>query len=181
MHTLMNHTNPLLKKKLAFIILTAASLASIESLEAEIYKQKQADGSVVFTDQPQSDRAREKVELQPTAIIPSVDTNGVQYTTPQKENNVEYSVLIQSPSAGGTYRDAQANAIKLNVKVTPSLKPPNILKITVDGQTVDSNAASLPMLYRGEHTVTATIVSKSGKTLSTASSTFFVHRFSGGG
>ncbi len=167
-------------KIMLLILTTIGSLLGNSMVQADIYKQEQSDGSVLFTDQPTKDKAREKVELQPTAIIPSVDTQHIQYSSPNQTTKIQYSLTIQSPSHGSTFRNEQANAIPLDITVTPSIRSPYTLLITLDGQSVHPQTTSLPILYRGEHTIKASVINKAGQTITSSTSTFFVHRFSGG-
>lgn len=160
------------------ILLMLTILAT--SVSAEIYKQVQPDGSVVFTDQPQEGQDREKVKLQPTAIIPAVDPSNVSFSGPEKDLKVKYSVAIGSPSSGMTFRDSQADAIPFTFTVSPTVQSPYKLKATLNGTSIDPSAGVLPKQYRGEHSLTVKVVGKNGREVASATSTFFVHRFAGG-
>ena len=87
---------------------------------------------------------------------------------------------ISSPSQQANYRNAQADAIPLSYNISPDISPRSKVEVSVDGKTIAPDSKNLPMLYRGEHSVQVRVLTKDGKELSSAKSTFFVHRFAGG-
>lgn len=150
------------------------------TLLAEIYKQVQPDGSVIFTDQPQEGTEREKVKLKPTAIIPAVDSANISTQPQSKSTKVKYTLNLLSPASGSTFRNEQADAIGFKFNVSPTIRSPYKLTATLNGNTIDPQSGVLPKLYRGEHTLKVQVIDKNGQEAVSATSTFFVHRFAGG-
>ena len=158
------------------LFLITATLAST-GLHAEVFKQTMPDGSVVFTDNPVEGQAREKVDLKPVATIPAIDPNSVDYTPPEQNKDMDFNVSINSPSNGKTFRNAEADSISVLVAILPKTNSKHKIKMKLDGQDISPQTRTLPPQNRGEHTLTVEIL-KGSKVLSSASSTFFVHRHS---
>lgn len=165
------------RKKYTQVCCLLACLAWMHPGQAQIYKQQQTDGSVVFTDQPNKNQTKEKIELSPTIIVPSIKTNNTTKSQAQPET-IAYKLSLQSPKDGANFRNSEADAIPLALGVKPAIRPPNRIKIQVNGQTIDTNRKTLPRLNRGEHVIQASLINQAGKVLSSTSSTIFVHRFS---
>lgn len=174
-----------MKRLIAFSFIFSTVIIQAD-LQAEIYKQTLPDGSVVYTDQPPEGADIEKVKLKPAAIIPSVDTSSITSKVNSssqgghQQEKASFQVSISSPGSGTHYRNGQADAIPFTYSVSPDLRAPYKIEAALDGKKVNAQSGTLPTLYRGEHTLTVKVIGKSGKAVSTATSTFFVHRFSGG-
>ena len=162
--------------KATFLISAALAIASPSN--AEVFKQTMPDGSVVFTDQPVEGQAREKVDLKPVATIPAIDPSSVDYTPPeQTKEEMDFNISINSPSNGKTFRNAEADSISVLVAILPKTSSKHKIKMRIDGQEISPQTRTLPPQNRGEHTLTVEIL-RGSKVLSSASSTFFVHRYS---
>ncbi len=161
--------------------ITAVAVCSVFltlTAQAEIYKQVQPDGSVIFTDQPKEGVVNEEVDIKPTATIPAIDPSTVNVQPPEaKPQEIDFRININSPITGKTFRNGEADAIPLLVGIIPKATSKYKVRITLDGQEIPLNTTVLPPQSRGEHSIKVQIT-KGDKTISEASSTFFVHRFS---
>lgn len=162
------------------LVLSACLFGLISSSNAEIYKQVQPDGSVTYTNTPKEGQPREKVDLKPIAIIPSIDPESVSFEPETQSRQIKFDIEISSPAAGATFHNEEADAIPLSINVEPQTFGPYQLQVSVDGKSISPKSSTLPFMYRGEHTVQVEVVGANGKAIASQSVTFYVHRFAGG-
>jgi len=149
--------------------------------DATLYKWKDADGTVHFSDQPQA--GAEKVEVHDIQTVPAAKLPAPG--TPEKKAAVPHydSVSIVSPANEATLHDNTGN-ISVSVQVTPPLRTDlgHKLELSLDG--VPQGAAgmatqfSLSNVDRGTHNLQASVLDKDGHTLASGSSVFYLHRHS---
>lgn len=132
--------------------------------QAEIYKRINPDGSVEFTDTPQSKDAK-PVELVPlpTFTQPAANTTPSLSRQPRLSTKqaIRYtSVTITSPTDDAAIRNNAGN-IGVTVTVKPSLQHNHRLVLLMDGNPKtesQSNRFQLTNLDRGTHTLQVRIL-----------------------
>lgn len=167
------------------VTITLVALAYCASVSAEIYRWKDDDGHVVYSDTPQP--GAEKVQLSEPTIVPSqpIANSAAQKTQVDKPAAKPYeSVTITSPPDQETIRENVAN-ISVSVNVQPALQVRygHQLQLLFDGQQVGKPGRSLkfnlPNVDRGAHTLQGVVLDAKGGALARSpTSTFFVHKTS---
>ena len=172
-----------MKRRIMTILSVVGCLSAMATI-AQVYKQVNPDGTVVYTDKPDPKTSKEEVQIQPTPTIPSIDTrilNTPSQYGKQKQPIADFSITIGSPVAQRTYNNGEANAIAYSVGITPEVSGAYKTVITVDNTPIDLNSPTLPFQYRGEHTFEVKVLhKKTGKVAAIKSVVFYVQRYSGG-
>lgn len=171
-------------KPLIFLLLTGFSAFS----QAAVYQYVDENGNVVFTDKPVNGAFERK--LKEPAVIKfkkqASETEVKSGSEPtQKEEAQKYSnFAIESPELNAAIRDNAGNVtVVISAKPELQTKFGHYIQLTLDGKRLDqkyaSNRISLNNLDRGSHTVSATLLNKTGSVLQTTTSvTFFLQRYS---
>jgi len=146
---------------------------------AEIYKHTNPDGSVEFTDVPRSD-AEKPVPLGPMSTFKATPVPQRTTTSTARTGTNRYNAInITDPADETTIRD-NTGTVRVNVSLSPALRPGHKLVLLVDGKQKGRSASgsfTLDNLDRGSHSLTAQVLSKSGKTLiSSAPVTIYLFR-----
>jgi hypothetical protein len=143
----------------------------------EIYKRVDKDGNVHYSDAPHD--GAEKIEVQPITTVPAfrapAGTSQTEYQPTATASKM--TVTISSPANDSAFHDAQGN-ISVKVKVQPELFD-NLLVIKLDGKEVSKGQETstlLKNLDRGTHQLSAEVVDKSGKVISSDRSSFTLHK-----
>ena len=164
--------------------ITLFSIALLITLSAnsiaEVYKRTNPDGSVEFTDIP--DSAKEKpVEMEP---LPTFTPPLVRPQRPAREPTdlTRYdSVAITSPVNDATLRDNTGN-VSVTVTVSPTLRANHRVVLLLNGKQMDESSSGsfqLTNIDRGSHQLQAKVQDAKGKTLlSSDTITFHLHRTS---
>lgn len=146
--------------------------------ETTLYKWKDADGTVHFSDQPHPGAEEVTVQEVPTIPAPRLPPSAPASARPAA---VSYdNVTITNPANDSTLRDNAGN-ISVTVAVTPLLRADlgHKVLLDLDGQPQGEGISfSLTNVERGSHTLTATVIDKDGAPLISGSSTFHLLRFS---
>lgn len=147
-----------------------------------IYRTTDADGNVVFTDNPPQERPSKTVKLKPTNAVPMAAPRSDKAASSDNAGTVKpafqgYTDLrITSPEDGATIRNPQ-KPVSVKVQLAPSLQPGDQLRILDNGESQQGTGMSNP--ERGSHTLQAEVVDKDGDILiRSASITVYVHRTS---
>jgi len=161
-----------------FLVLWILAVAIVAPAIAEIYKRTNPDGSVEFTDVPRSDEEK-SVPLSPMSTFKATPSRRTISNT-QVDDAKKYSTIsVTSPADEATIRD-NTGTIKVNVALSPALRPGHKLVLLVDGaQKSESTSGSFTLnnLDRGSHSLTAQVLDKAGKTLlSSAPITVYLFR-----
>jgi hypothetical protein len=158
------------------------------SAQAAVYKKELPDGTVVYTDQPESG-GKEITLPEIQTIQPPPKSVFSEAIPPQKNKPVEsttsYTMLkITSPADEETLRENAGN-ITVNVTMDPPLQTQAGHKILVemDGKPIADPGTSLQYVLdnvdRGTHSLQASILDAAGNTLfQSPSITFYLKRHS---
>jgi len=135
-----------------------------------IYRTVDADGNVVFTDNPPDKKRAEEVKVGPTNTMDSppaerrAERRGDAPPEPPPLPDTGYeAVSITAPDAGANLRIPQDNPIQVQVSLSPSLKDGHRLVILDNGTPVEGNALDFP--NPGEHTLIAQVRDSQGEVL----------------
>jgi len=171
-------------------LLLLTLLFTISAFGAETgYRYVHPDGTVEFSDQPIPGGEEIKLREAPTIqLVPPSSTPSSTTSTPRgtlggdSSGGTESSTIsISSPQPEQTLWYDVAG-MSVSVTVTPELQSGEIVVITLDGSVVASGSSSnfnIGEVYRGSHTLSASIVSGSGSVLaSSAAVTFYIRQHS---
>lgn len=168
------------------------------SAQAEIYRSVDAEGNVVFTDEPI--QGAEKIEISPSTVIspdPSITTGDAEadeilklspdeeaVTEPELDAVPAYQVRIIAPADDESIWVNNGN-VTVSMIVEPQLDAErgDLIVLNVDGADIGeaqpSTSFQLTNLSRGTHSVSATIVDSNGAVLTSSDTvTFHLHRTS---
>lgn len=175
------------------------TLLLVTSAQADIYRSVDAEGNIVFTDEPGP--GAEKIEVAPASVIspePSITTGDEEVDeilklSPETEPAVTeqaadavpaYQVRIIAPADDESIWVNNGN-VTVSLIVEPQLNAErgDLIVLSVDGADVGqpqpSTSFQLTNLSRGTHTASATIVDSAGSPLTTSATvTFHLHRTS---
>ena len=149
--------------------------------DATLYKWKDADGTVHFSDQPRA--GAEKVEVHDIQTVPATKLSAPDVPEKKAVGAHYDSVSIVSPANGATFHDNTGN-ISVSVQVTPPLRSDlgHKLELSLDGVPQGAPGVatqfSLSNVDRGTHNLQASVLDKDGRTLISGSSVFYLHRHS---
>ena len=157
---------------LASLLATAASLAQAQ---AEVYKSRDAQGNVIFSDK--SSGSAEAVKLPPTNTIPEVAAPQGQAPSAAPVGAAGgYTLAIVSPVEGQTVFSATAT-LDVGVSVAPALQPGHSLRLLLDGAPAgipQLGSITLEGLSQGTHTLELQVLDANGE-LVQSSGTVSVH------
>lgn len=152
---------------LAVPILAVAQAESADRPDAGskgIYRIVDANGNVVFTDNPADKKRAEKVRVGPTNTMdsPPVERRGDGPAKPP--SGAAYEILaITAPDAGANLRIPQDNPIRVRVALSPPLKGGHRLVILDNGAPLEEPVMDFP--NPGEHTLIAQVRDGDGTVL----------------
>lgn len=159
---------------------------------ADIYQYQDAEGNIVFSDKPVEGAFKRKIG-DPTVIkfenLPAdVNKSSNDKSSPAEESKQEakpYTLFkITSPENNGTVIQNEGTvSVSFNIQPQLQTKFGHNLIVALDGQWKDekfsSASATLHNVDRGTHTITASVIDKSGNKLMTSQVvTFHLKRFS---
>ena len=151
---------------------------------ADIYRWKDADGNLIFSDTPRD--GAEKIEIGEIMTVPARQARSVSDSGAEKPKVEKYdSVTITSPADEQTFRNNDATNVRVSVSLSPPLqvRHRHKLQLLVDGQSAAEPGRnlnfSLPEIERGAHQLQAVVVGPDGNTVEHSPvSRFFVHKTS---
>ncbi len=151
---------------------------------ADIYRWKDADGNLIFSDTPRD--GAEKIEIGEIMTVPTRQARSVSDSGAEKPKVEKYdSVTITSPADEQTFRNNDATNVRVSVSLSPPLqvRRGHKLQLLVDGQSAAEPGRSLnfslPEIERGAHQLQAVVVDPDGNTVERSPvSKFFVHKTS---
>lgn len=143
-----------------------------------VYRSTDAQGNVIFTDQP--DRGGERVELPEVTVVPSrrQDEPAPRQAEPREEGGeaqrsvsspfMPYSRFrIASPEHETTLPTGSAGNVPVELAIEPELRDDHQVRLLVDGEVSQSamhtTAFMLTNLDRGEHELQAELLDGSGQ------------------
>lgn len=149
---------------------------SLPAVAQTIYRTTDAQGNVVFTDDP--GRGGEAVDLDPLTVVPSrpvqplsnASSGRPESTTRYGEPGqplMPYDVFaIASPEQQTTLPTGAAGNVQVQLAIRPDLRDDHRVRLLVDGQVSQSamhtDTFLLSNLNRGEHRVQAELLDASG-------------------
>ena len=166
-------------RKIIYGVLLIAFCLPLAS-QAAIYKWRDKQGNVHFTDQPRD--GAEKVNIPEAQTFTPPPIQKPQPTSQDKTvaPRSYKSITINQPENDATIRNNQG-LVAVSVSLDPALMKGDRVVLVYDGQKVGEPQAttsfSLDGVYRGTHTVSVQIVDSAGKVIGESSEvTFHMHR-----
>ena len=157
-----------------FLTLSLSLCSTLAS--AEVYRWINADGNVVYGDDPPKKSGATRVELPTLTVADSYKAAPVKSTTKAEASETEYtSFKIATPATGDTLR-ANDGAVGVSVELQPALKPGDAITLYLDGKQVANGAQlnfTLNEVERGEHTVFAVLNDATGNIIQNTESVKF--------
>ncbi|HTS55512.1 MAG TPA: DUF4124 domain-containing protein [Burkholderiales bacterium] len=146
------------------LLLVALVLASTAAAADKVYKWVDAQGKVLYTDQPLKGAEEITIARQPPSAAPGSFAS-------LEEDRPRYSALtFGAPTNEATVRDNEGN-VKIAVSVVPPLRADrgDQIKLSLDGGVLDADLSSseviLSGLDQGTHTLQAAVTDKDGRVL----------------
>jgi hypothetical protein len=161
-----------------------ATLAAFAGQAAVIYKWKDSEGVIHFSDQPVAGAEKITTGSDPTvrpasSARPAEDNQTTGATKP--EPGLAYTEFsITSPAPDQTF--FADDVVNVNLALDPALKPNQAVTWHLNGKQLDDQGPtttqfSLPHLDRGSYTIAATVTDQeTGESRSTDSVGFFVRQ-----
>lgn len=146
-----------------------------EDTGKKIYKVRDDEGNVTFTDEPPSGRDSEEVQLQKgnDMRMESVPTPSGPEPEEEKEE-VSYELEVTSPENDGILRHP-TEPVPVKYNIQPAPKSGHEVQVLHNGEVLEGEALDWPI--RGDHKVSVRVVDADGNVVSESdANTFFVHR-----
>jgi hypothetical protein len=159
---------------LASLVATVASLALAQ---AEVYKSRDAQGNVIFSDK--SSGSAEAVKLPPTNTMPEVapPTRPAAPRATGDAASAGYALAIVTPVEGQMVFSA-TGTLDVGVSVAPALQPEHSLRLLLDGAPAgippQAGSITLEGVSQGTHTLELQVLDGNGE-LVQSSGTVSVH------
>lgn len=152
-------------------------------LNAQIYQTIDDDGNVVFTDKPPKGQEAKEVKLAPTNTTPApkpVTTRPSSKKDKPSGEPKEYEIRISSPSNESHIPPGQRD-VSVSLSLSPGLHKDHQVQLYINGspsgEAFSGTSGILKEVYRGTHAITAAVLNKKGKTISTSAPvTIYVQR-----
>ncbi len=150
--------------------------AESKNPDKKIYKVRDQEGNVTFTDEPPSAEESEEVQLQPgnDLQMESVPPTSRPGPDPDKKKEIAYKLQVTTPANDGVLRNpTEPVPVKYNIK--PDAKANHEVQLLHNGELLEGQALERPV--RGQHQVSVRVVDADGNVVSKSEpNTFFVHR-----
>ena len=177
--------------RLATVVIACSVLLSAAAAAQQVYRWVDEDGVVHYSDQPPPEDGAESIQLDVPAAIAN-PVRGLERGEPLRRRvDEDDDTALESV---GSYRRATVTApeaqqvlwniaTRLSVEMTlePALAGSHRIQWLLDGEPIGEPVSSLRTtlepVYRGTHTLTATVVNAEGNTVySTDPLTFYVQQ-----
>lgn len=160
----------------AMLALAVGLTFSLAAQAQTIYRTTDAQGNVVFTDNP--DRGGEEVELAPVTVVPATGEVRIGAEAPSLEGDeaaaspgqpfMPYdSFSIVSPNHEQAFPVGAAGNIPVDLGIEPALREDHRVRLLVDGQVSQSamhtDAFMVPNMNPGEHVLQAELLDAAGE------------------
>lgn len=150
-----------MKTLITFLTLGLALYAQALFSET-VYKGKDAEGNVLFSDQPVPNG--EKIEVTPAQTYSAPDVSAPQTNEQQGPQEVtEYKISIMQPQNEATMTN-DIFVIPVSLSVEPALQPGDKIRLMLNGKQYgplyDSLSMTLNDLFRGSYQLVAEVVSE---------------------
>jgi hypothetical protein len=149
------------------VLCCVLSLLCLSVSAAEIYKTRDKNGNLVYTDQPPAGNS-EIVKLPPINTVPST-TNAPVYSPNERpaEQEENYQLYIISPRENVTIPPGQRD-LAIAVNLSKALEPEHLLMYFINGELLEetrSTSIVVQEVYRGSHTLVVEVMDANGKSL----------------
>ena len=148
----------------ARLLIFALLLVSTGAQADKVYKWVDAEGNVLYTDQPRKGAQEIKIAKQPPS------TAVASYASVAEDRFRYSAVTLAAPTNEGTIRDNEGN-VPVSVNVVPPLRSDrgDQIKLSLDGSALNTDPSSsevvLAGLDQGAHTLQATVTDRTGRVL----------------
>lgn len=173
-----------------FVSLLVALLA-LSSAHAELFKWKDAEGNIIYSDQPppganKKEAEVEEKELPQIVTVPAPDltkSSNITRKSKSKPQDKYTSIAIANPKHDSEVRENAGN-VSISVRVEPYIfnERGDMVAIYMDGVEISKGpqtSVQLQNVDRGTHTLKAEILNSAGQVLkSTETTVFHLKRFS---
>jgi len=161
-----------------FILIVLGVLLSVSVAAETVYKKKNPDGSVEFTDQPSQGSEKVKVREPTTFAAPPLP----KLSLPSKKlsPSFNYELAIIQPANNSTIHNKPDVSVSVTLQPTLNSSYGHQIQYQLDTQSITSNKTSVIFknVTRGSHSINVSIVDSKGEIVSpVASSTFHLKRF----
>lgn len=177
--TLLNYVSALRKDsmtRLICLVVIAGFLRWGAAQADQVYRSVGPDGTPVFSDVPQDDKAKE-LRLKPMNVVPAPTPIDLQLQLNAPTPQISYSLEITEPQNDSTVFINAAN-LSIRVNVVPPVRNQlgHKLQILMDGKVLAENQSSFTLADadRGSHQIAAQIVDADAKIIK-ASPAIIVH------
>ncbi|MFK7795160.1 MAG: DUF4124 domain-containing protein [Gammaproteobacteria bacterium] len=174
-------------KSILFLVISLFAI----SAHAELFKWKDADGNIIFSDQPPSELDKIEGEVKQKVLprintVPGLEVNkstAISSSQPEDKKAVYESLAIVSPLHDSEVRE-NSGKVSINVQIEPKIFVDlgHQLVIYMDDVEVskgENTSILLDNVDRGTHEIKASIINNQGFVLrETRVTTFTLHRFS---
>ncbi len=163
---------------LAVLSSTVIAEEAADKPASGIYRSVDANGNVVFTDQPPESGESEEVKLRELNTVPTdkmrtiLDSGNEE---PEEAAGEGYTrLVITSPGEEATVRNPES-AVQVAVELEPALKPGDTMVLYDNG--VAQPAMELEAPERGVHTLIVKVLGEDGEVkISSPAVEFYIHR-----
>jgi hypothetical protein len=170
------------------ILVVLLMCCAVGAHAAEVWRWVDDNGVVHFSDRPRP--GAERVELNPAQTFtpppvparPERSSAQEQAAQADQEGPRYTGLRVVSPSAGETLWNI-GGQLNVRLEVEPGLAPGHQLRVLLDGQRVETPRGAtqftLSEVYRGEHTLSASVMDERGRELVASEPvTFYVQQAS---
>lgn len=150
---------------MARLTLLLLLVATCGAAPAEVYRWKDADGNVIFSDKPHD--GAQIIELGPTTVIPGEpvakdDAPDASAPIPAAEPGAYQHIAVVAPSDDETLRNQQAVAVDVTIEPPLQTELGHRVQLYMDGAAYGEPSGSphfvLPEAERGSHQLAAAVV-----------------------
>lgn len=154
------------------IALTLLTTLAFTSVAAEVYRVVKPDGSIEFSDEPATGGEPVTIKPLPSYSPPNRPPAGSyrpangEKTKVNKPVHYTHFVFTAPFNEGTVFHDAKGVTVLLSV--VPPLAAGHQIELTLNGKVVGrtaSNSFVIPEVYRGSHSLAATILDETGRTV----------------
>lgn len=148
------------------VLCCVLSLLCLSVNAADIYKTRDKDGNLVYTDQPPAGES-EIVKLPPINTVPSQTPTAYESRNPRAEQRETYQLYIISPRENVTIPPGQRD-LAIAVNLDKPLEPEHLLMYFINGELLEetrSTSIVVQEVYRGAHTLMVEVVDANGRSL----------------
>ena len=160
------------------LIACIALLLTVPALAATVWKWRDADGVIHYSDQPVPGAEQVNVQAASTFSAPQINGDGTKSTAASSQASIGYSnIEIWKPSNDETIAST-AGQVGVAVRVEPALQSGHRLALYLDGQLVQGfppqgSEYQLSEVARGDHSLQLVVVDSQGKQVKSSAAVQF--------